>query len=44
LQDKKNTHGEVRYVLLEELGKPIWDVQITREQWIQAVSALNSAS
>jgi 3-dehydroquinate synthase len=44
LQDKKNTHGEVRYVLLEELGKPIWDVQITREQWTQAVSALNSAS
>ena len=44
LQDKKNTRGEVRYVLLEELGKPIWDVQITREQWTQAVSALNSAS
>jgi len=44
LQDKKNTHGEVRYVLLEELGKPIWDVQITREQWTQALSALNSAS
>ena len=44
LQDKKNTRGEVRYVLLEELGKPIWDVQITREQWTQALSALNSAS
>ena len=43
LQDKKNTNGEVRYVLLEELGRPIWDVKISMERWTQAVLALNSA-
>ena len=44
LQDKKNTHGEVRYVLLEHLGRPVWDIEITFERWTAAVLALNSAS
>jgi 3-dehydroquinate synthase len=44
LQDKKNTHGEVRYVLLEHLGRPVWDIEITFERWTAAVLALNNAS
>lgn len=44
LQDKKNTHGEVRYVLLEHLGRPVWDVEIALERWTAAVLALNRAS
>ena len=44
LQDKKNTNGEVRYVLLERFGRPVWDVEITLERWTAAVLALNSAS
>jgi len=44
LQDKKNTHGEVRYVLLEQLARPVWDVEITLERWTATVLALNSAS
>ena len=44
LQDKKNTHGEVRYVLLEHSGRPVWDIEITFERWTAAVLALNSAS
>ena len=43
LQDKKNTHGEVRYVLLEHSGRPVWDIEITFERWTAAVLALNSA-
>ena len=44
LQDKKNANGEVRYVLLERFGRPVWDVEITLERWTAAVLALNSAS
>ena len=44
LQDKKNSNGEVRYVLLERFGRPVWDVEITLERWTAAVLALNSAS
>ena len=44
LQDKKNSNSEVRYVLLEQLGLPVWDVQISLEVLTAAVLALNSAS
>jgi hypothetical protein len=31
-------------VLLEQLARPVWDVEITLERWTATVLALNSAS
>ena len=34
--DKKNSHGSVNFVLLEQLGKPVIDVQIPPDLYLEA--------
>jgi 3-dehydroquinate synthetase len=34
--DKKNSHGKINFVLLEQIGKPIIDVQIPLELYQEA--------
>ena len=36
--DKKNSHGNINFVLLESIGKPIIDVKIPNELYLEAFS------
>ncbi len=38
-QDKKNSNGEIRMVLLKNIGEPIWDVAVKEKQIEQALRA-----
>ncbi len=38
--DKKNTGGEVRFVLLEDVGAPVWNRRVTYEEFSQALRIL----
>ena len=29
--DKKNSHGKIKFALLEKIGKPKWDVEVPTE-------------
>lgn len=40
--DKKNAEGQVRFVLLENIGAPTFDCPISRDQFRAAVQHLNS--
>ncbi len=40
--DKKNESGAVRFVLLESLGKPVANVEIDKDQIIDALASWNS--
>jgi len=42
LGDKKNQEGEVRFVLLNVLGKAVENQAVSREIWEQRIEALNS--
>ncbi|HMU85916.1 MAG TPA: 3-dehydroquinate synthase, partial [Leptospiraceae bacterium] len=37
--DKKNTGGQIRFVLLEKPGKPVFGIPITAEEFENAWSA-----
>ncbi len=37
LHDKKNNSGEVRFVLLKEIGMPVWDVKVEKKDFVNAL-------
>jgi 3-dehydroquinate synthase len=41
-QDKKNEKGKIRMALLKEIGKPKWDVEVSQEDILSALSFLQS--
>lgn len=40
--DKKNTNGQVNFVLLKEIGKPVLDCQVTENQLLETFAFYNS--
>lgn len=40
--DKKNSAGQLLFVLISEPGKPIWDVPLTEEQVMESLTYYNS--
>ena len=36
IYDKKNSHGKVKFVLLQELGKPLTDVEVPSDNLLDA--------
>lgn len=41
--DKKNLFGEIRFVLLEGIGKPVYDITISNKQIFRAIDQYNSS-
>ena len=40
--DKKNEHGKINFVLLEDIGKPVYDCQVDNQIVIEALNFYNS--
>ncbi len=36
--DKKNQNGQINFVLLEKIGRPIWDVKVTDDEILEAIN------
>ncbi len=36
--DKKNQNGQINFVLLEKIGRPIWDVKVTDDEILKAIN------
>ena len=40
--DKKNKQGKVRFVLLKQIGEPIWDIEVPQETLHQSFAFYNN--
>ena len=42
IHDKKNSHGEVNFILLKDIGKPMYDIKVENSLIIQSFNYYSS--